>query len=67
MIMTGISAKQAGKSMSDFMSLVRLEEHGVEVLISADTYDELVKFSSEVNEPLSLVADKAIKQYINME
>lgn len=36
----------------------------MEVTIDAYTYDELSKYCKDINEPVSVVATKAIKKYL---
>lgn len=68
----GISSKEFGVLFNQFNQAIKWymkhPESGdqVKVIISADVYDELKKYCKEVNEPISMVATKAIKQYVNL-
>ena len=37
----------------------------MEVTIDADTYEELKDYAKRMNEPMSMIATKAIKRYID--
>lgn len=39
----------------------------MEIIIDTPIYDELAEYCKKTNEPISMVASKAIKKYINME
>ena len=39
----------------------------MKIIIDTPVFDELTKYCKKTNEPISMVASKAIKQYINME
>lgn len=41
--------------------------HTVKIVIDADTYDQLADYSKKMNEPMSMIATKAIKKYIDVE
>ena len=38
----------------------------MEVTIDADTYEELKDYCNRLNEPMSVIATKAIKKYIDV-
>ncbi|RVU71794.1 hypothetical protein EJK17_00520 [Lactobacillus xujianguonis] len=40
--------------------------NGVDILIDASTYDVLKDYANRVNEPMSMVATRAIIKYIDM-
>lgn len=39
----------------------------MKIIIDTPVYDELAEYCKKTNEPISMVASKAIKKYINME
>lgn len=41
------------------------KENYMEVTIDANTYEELKDYASRLNEPMSVIATKAIKKYID--
>lgn len=54
------------------MALIHgLMRHGkddeMKIIIDTPVFDELVKYCKKTNEPISVIASKAIKKYINME
>ncbi len=54
------------------MVLIRgLMKHGkddeMKIIIDTPVYDELAEYCKKTNDPLSMVASKAIKKYINVE
>lgn len=42
-----------------------MEGDCMEVTIDADTYDNLKDYADRLNEPVSVIATKAIKRYID--
>ena len=42
-----------------------MEGDCMEVTIDVDTYEELKDYADRLNEPMSMVATKAIKKYID--
>ena len=43
------------------------KDNETKIIIDTPIYDELAKYCKKTNEPISMVASKAIKKYINME
>lgn len=39
----------------------------MKIIIDTPVFAELVKYCKKTNEPISVIASKAIKKYINME
>lgn len=62
----GISTNQFAKFVKYFDQA--LNSYGgktVEILIDASTYDALKDYADRMNEPISVIATKAIKKYID--
>ena len=47
--------------------MMQIGGHAVKIVIDADTYDQLAEYSKKMNEPMSMIATKAIKKYIDVE
>lgn len=68
----GISTNQ--ETLDDFAKFAKyfaqaLNSYGgktVEILIDASTYDALKNYADRMNEPLSVIATKAVKKYIDV-
>lgn len=43
------------------------KDDGMKIIIDTPVFDELAKYCKKINEPISVIASKAIKKYINME
>lgn len=44
---------------------INRKENYMEVTIDANTYEELKDYADRLNEPMSMIATKAIKRYID--
>lgn len=44
---------------------INRKENYMEVTIDTNTYDNLKDYADRLNEPMSVIATKAIKQYID--
>ena len=44
---------------------INKKENYMEVTIDANTYEELKDYADRLNEPMSVIATKAIKRYID--
>ena len=42
------------------------QEDEMKIILATPVYDELVEYCKKINEPISVIASKAIKKYINM-
>lgn len=60
-------AKELSRSFKNIAYMMQIGGHAVKIVIDADTYDQLAEYSKKMNEPMSMIATKAIKKYIDVE
>lgn len=59
--------KEMIRSFKNIAYMMQIGGHTVKIIIDADTYDQLADYSKKMNEPMSMIATKAIKKYIDVE
>lgn len=61
-----MDTKEATKIMKSIAKYIKITGgKTMEVTIDADTYEELKNYADRLNEPMSMIATKAIKRYID--
>ncbi|AUI73853.1 hypothetical protein DM469_00155 [Lactobacillus helveticus] len=61
-----MDTKEATKIMKSIAEYIKITGGGtMEVTIDVYTYDELKNYCDRLNEPMSVIATKAIKKYID--
>lgn len=62
-----MKAKQYAKTLKSFVEYIKIiGGKTMEITIDAYTYDKLKDYSQKMNEPMSVIATKAIKKYIDV-
>lgn len=59
--------KEMIRAIKNIAYMMNIGGHTVKIVIDADTYDQLADYSKKMNEPMSMIATKAIKKYIDVE
>lgn len=59
--------KEMIRAIKNVAYLMNLGGNQVKIVIDADTYDQLADYSKKMNEPMSMIATKAIKKYIDVD
>lgn len=65
--MNNKEVKELSRAFKNIAYMMRIGGHAVKIVIDADTYDQLADYSKKMNEPMSIIATKAIKKYIDVE
>lgn len=65
--MNNKEVKELSRAFKNIAYLMNLGGHAVKIVIDTDTYDQLADYSMKMNEPISMIATKAIKKYIDAE
>lgn len=58
---------ELSRTFKNIAYMMKIGGHTVKIVIDADTYDQLADYSKKMNEPISMIATKAIKKYIDVE
>lgn len=58
---------ELSRAFKNIAYMMNIGGHTVKIVIDADTYDQLADYSKKMNEPMSMIATKAIKKYIDVE
>lgn len=58
---------ELSRAFKNIAYMMQIGGHAVKIVIDADTYDQLAEYSKKMNEPMSMIATKAIKKYIDVE
>lgn len=58
---------ELSRAFKNIAYMMNIGGHTVKIVIDADTYDQLADYSKKINEPMSMIATKAIKKYIDVE
>lgn len=58
---------ELSRAFKNIAYMMNIGGHTVKIVIDADTYDKLADYSKKMNEPISMIATKAIKKYIDVE
>lgn len=58
---------ELSRAFKNIAYMMNIGGHTVKIVIDADTYDQLADYSKKMNEPMSVIATKAIKKYIDVE
>lgn len=62
-----MKAKQYAKTLKSLVEYIKIIGGKImEITIDAHTYDKLKDYSQKMNEPMSVIATKAIKKYIDV-
>lgn len=65
--MNNKEVKESSRAFKNIAYMMQIGGHAVKIVIDADTYDQLADYSKKMNEPMSMIATKAIKKYIDVE
>lgn len=65
--MNNKEVKELSRAFKNIAYMMQIGGHAVKIVIDADTYDQLADYSKKMNEPMSMIATKAIKKYIDAE
>lgn len=65
--MNNKEVKELSRAFKNIAYMMNIGGHTVKIVIDADTYDQLADYSKKMNEPMSMIATKAIKKYIDVE
>lgn len=65
--MNNKEVKELSRAFKNIAYMMQIGGHAVKIVIDADTYDQLADYSKKMNEPISMIATKAIKKYIDVE
>lgn len=65
--MNNKEVKELSRAFKNIAYMIQIGGHAVKIVIDADTYDQLADYSKKMNEPMSMIATKAIKKYIDVE
>ncbi len=65
--MNNKEVKELSRAFKNIAYMMQIGGHAVKIVIDADTYDQLADYSKKMNEPMSMIATKAIKKYIDVE
>lgn len=65
--MNNKEVKELSIAFKNIAYMMQIGGHAVKIVIDADTYDQLADYSKKMNEPMSMIATKAIKKYIDVE
>lgn len=58
---------ELSRAFKNIAYMMNIGGHTVKIVIDADTYDQLADYSKKMNEPMSMIATKAIKKYIDVD
>lgn len=65
--MNNKEVKELSRAFKNIAYMMNIGGHTVKIVIDADTYDQLADYSKKMNEPMSMIATKAIKKYIDVD
>ncbi|MCT3595614.1 hypothetical protein EFR91_02985 [Lactobacillus amylovorus] len=65
--MNNKEVKELSRAFKNIAYMMQIGGHAVKIVIDADTYDQLADYSKKMDEPMSMIATKAIKKYIDVE
>lgn len=65
--MNNKEVKELSRAFKNIAYMMQIGGHAVKIVIDTDTYDQLADYSKKMNEPISMIATKAIKKYIDAE
>lgn len=65
--MNNKEVKELSRAFKNIAYMMQIGRHAVKIVIDADTYDQLADYSKKMDEPMSMIATKAIKKYIDVE
>lgn len=65
--MNNKEVKELSRAFKNIAYMMQIGGHAVKIVIDSDTYDQLADYSKKMNEPMSMIATKAIKKYIDVE
>lgn len=65
--MNNKEVKELSRAFKNIAYMMNIGGYTVKIVIDADTYDQLADYSKKMNEPMSMIATKAIKKYIDVE